>query len=464
MRWLLRTLLLALRYTAVLLVALVVLMLVKMLLTPSRQTPWPPGAIDQLPPLPPAEQQRLAERLAEVLRIPTVSGESEPPSAETLQALQDHLRATFPALHEALVREAVSRFALVYTWRGTDPARKPYLLLAHQDVVPIEPGTEPRWRYPPFSGAIAEGYVWGRGALDDKSSLMATMEAIDRLVRTGYRPRRTLYLALGHDEETLGLRGAAEVAALLARHGLRFELVLDEGGVVSRGFVPGVDRPLALIGTTEKGYVNLELIAGATGGHASTPPVHTAAGVLSQAIVQLEARPLPATMHGPMERQHAALGPDMPLALRLILTNQWLFRPLILRQMTQQPATNALVRTTFAVTVLEGSVKESVLPQQARGIVNVRLLPAAYALLGRTIRELFPEALIAPTLSLGGTDARHFAGLADNVYRFAPIVLGRDDLPRIHGTDERIAVADYARAVAFYERLLRNVDQDLVPL
>lgn len=479
------------------LATLLAVLFAKMVLTPSRQPPRPasPATLTHISS---AEQNELGARLGQALHIETTNQAGGPPSADSLRALHAHLRASFPSLSATLSQETVNEHTLLYIWPGRDAGRRPYLLLAHQDVVPVEPGSEPHWQKLPFSGALADGYVWGRGALDDKFSLMAILEAVERLLHQGYQPQRTIYLAFGHDEEVSGLAGAKAVAELLRQRGIRFEFVLDEGQSVLQGIVPGLSQPVALIGLAEKGFLSAELLVRAKGGHSSMPPPQTAVGVLSQAITRLEQHQMPASLRGPTGELFNTLAPEMALPLRLVMTNLWLLRPLLIHQLEQSPMTNAAIRTTTAVTMVEGSPKDNILPQQARAVVNLRLLPGdstedvlrhirdviadsrvevrplpgrrheatptssaerpAFKLIARTIRELFPDALVAPSLDLAAADARHYVDVADDVYRFVPVLLRPDDLPRIHGTDERIAISDYARCVAFYEQLIRNAD------
>jgi carboxypeptidase PM20D1 len=485
------------------------ILVTKMSLTRSRQPVLSPAAT---PPLhSAAEQQAWAEHLASAIRIPTVSlsplqrdEAASARSAAALAALHAQLQVMFPALHAQLEREqivsdpAVPGQALLYTWRGSDRSLRPYLLAAHQDVVPVEPGSESRWQKPPFSGAIADGYIWGRGALDDKFSLIAQLEAIERLVKSGYKPKRTLYLASGHDEE-VGGSGAQAIAARLAQRGVRLEFALDEGMALVQGMLPGLSRPVALIGLAEKGSVTLELAVRAQGGHSSMPPIQTAAGVLAAALVQLESHQLPARLSGAPRLMFDHLAPELPLALRLIMTNLWLLEPVLRGQLEQKPSTNALLRTTTAITMLEGGPKENVLPQRARAIVNFRIVPGdsvasvlqhvrktiadprvevqivagsgaepsstssadspAFVRLSQSIRQSFPNALVAPSLMIGASDARHYGAVADDAYRFMPIVLLPEDLARFHGTDERIAITDYARVVTFYEQFIRRSDE-----
>jgi carboxypeptidase PM20D1 len=468
---------------------------IKTAATRSRQLP----AEAPLEPLPDAAaQHRLAERLGRALTFETVSRESGAAPETALRGLHAYLRAAFPAVHATLKLETIADFSLLYTWPGSDPSARPYLLLAHQDVVPVEAGTEGKWTYPPFSGSVEGGFIWGRGALDDKVSVLGILEAVERLVQAGFRPRRTVYLAFGHDEEVSGQLGAMRIAATLQQRGVRLDYVLDEGMLVTRGIMPGLARPVATVGLAEKGFLSVELLVDSTGGHSSMPPPHTAVGVLAAAITRLEDEPLPAALRPPTSQLFDYVVPEMPLPLRVALSNAWLLRPILMRQFAAQRSTNALIRTTTAVTMIEGSPKANVLPQRARAVVNFRVLPgdttdgvllhvrrvvgdarvkvtalpqdraepspisspetAAFRGLARAIRAVFPEAVVAPALMIGQADARHFAAIADSVYRFAPLVLTAEDLDRLHGTDERIGIANYVAAVRFYGQIIRNSD------
>ena len=190
----------------------------------------------------------------------------------------------------------VAEHSLLYTWEGRRPGAPAVLLMGHMDVVGIEPGTEGGWEHPPFAGERDEEWLWGRGTTDDKCSVIAIFEAVESLLAEGFRPDVTLYLAIGHDEEIGGGQGAASISALLASRGVRLDFVLDEGGAVVTGLLPGVTRPVALVGIGEKGYLNVELVAEGVGGHSSVPPPHTAVGDLAEAVARLEANPLPARL------------------------------------------------------------------------------------------------------------------------------------------------------------------------
>src|SRR5437870_7990002 len=328
----------------------------------------------------PLDTAALAQRLAGALRFKTVSyQDSSQFDAREFDGFHRYLRATFPSLHAALKLEKVNGYGLLYEWTGSDPNLPPIILLAHQDVVPVEPGTESRWTEPPFGGTIAGGYVWGRGALDDKGSLVGILEAVEHLISVGAKPRRTVYLAFGYDEEIGGRRGAARIAALLATRNVRPEFVLDEGGALATGLIPGVAAPVALIGIAEKGYVTVELTAQAEGGHSSMPPKETAVGILAAGLTRLEHHQMPRAIRGPTADLFDFLGPEMPFGPRLVMANRWLFGGLLAAGFGATPQGNAMLRTTTAPTVLQAGVKENVLSSTARALVNFRILPGVGA-------------------------------------------------------------------------------------
>jgi carboxypeptidase PM20D1 len=436
-----------------------------------------------------------AERLAQAIRFRSIAwGANEPVEAEALRGLHAFLVQSFPRVHAALRREIVNGHSLLYTWRGQDAGLKPILLLAHLDVVPVDPRTEAQWSHPAFAGVIADGFIWGRGTLDDKSSLLATLEAVEQLLELGFTPRRTVYLAFGHDEEVLGAEGAARIAARLAERGIQLEVTLDEAGGIVRGLMPGVEAPIAMLAIAEKGYLSLELTVQDAGGHSSAPPPSTAIGRLARAVVRLEENPLPAAISDPVEEMFKWLAPEMPLPLASLFANRWLFGPLIVAQMKASAAAHAMTHTTTAATLFRGGVKENVLPAEATAVINFRLLPGdsvenvieharaaiddpsiailprhaieplpvgdvkstGFALIHRTIREVFPDVVVAPILAIGTTDSRHYAPIAENNYRFVPWRLGPDDLGRFHGVDERLSIEAYGEGIRFYLQLLRN--------
>jgi carboxypeptidase PM20D1 len=493
MRRLLKTLALLLAGVLLLLAAAVA---VNTLRQGSRQLEVPPAPALTL------DEAALASKLAGALKFRTLSKYGEPQAnADQFRALHAYLRERFPRVHGALELEAVGGLSLLYTWRGSDARAKPVLLMAHQDVVPVAPGTERDWQAEPFAGEVKGGYVWGRGAWDDKANLIAQLEAVETLLAEGFKPRQTVYLAFGHDEEVGGLQGAAAIAKLLESRGVKLDFVVDEGLLITEGVMPGLSKPAALIGIAEKGYLSVVVRVTATPGHSSMPPPkgQSAIAMLSAALRRIDDEQLPAGIRGVAREMFETLAPEMSGFGRVALSNLWLFGPLVQRQLEAGASTNAMLRTTTALTIAQAGNKDNVLPGVAEGTVNFRLLPGdtresvtahvraklpasdryelialpggsepspvsptgapAYRLVERTIRELFPGTLVAPGLMIGATDSRHFVGLADHVYRFSPVRAKPEDLPRFHGTNERIATANLAELVRFYHRLLRNAAQ-----
>ncbi len=447
-------------------------------------------------PLMPVDGGAAAARLTGAVRFRTISFEN--PSAETQAQLLEfraYLERVFPHVHASLQREIVNGYSLLFTWPGEEPAAKPILLMAHQDVVPVAPGTEKDWHADPFSGEMRDGFIWGRGSWDDKGNLMAILEAVESLAASGFKPRRTIYLAFGHDEENGGAEGASMIARLLAERGVHCEFALDEGLLIAEGILPGLNPPAALIGIAEKGSVTLRLTAYATPGHSSMPPARSAIGALATAIERVQAAPMPASIAGVTAKMFDAIAPEMTGFNRVAMSNLWLFGPIVRGQLEASPSTNALIRTTMAVTVIRGGEKDNALPGEAEVLINFRLLPGdsadkviehvrhavrdehiriapaypadepspvasvtspSYQLVDRTIREVFPGTIVAPGLMIAATDSRHMSAVADDIYRFSPVRAHSEDLPRFHGTDERMSIANYVELIRFYGALIHN--------
>ena len=454
-----------------------------------------------VPPVQPLaiDENAAAQRLSAAVRLRTVSSDDKSnASTDEFRKLHALLENAYPRAHAALKRETVSKLSLLYTWSGSDPSAKPIMLMAHQDVVPIAPGTEQNWQVDPFSGEIRDGFVWGRGSWDDKGNLLAIMEAVELLAGSGFKPRQTVYLAFGHDEEIGGEQGAKAIAALLQSRGVKLDFVTDEGLLITEGILKGLDRPLALIGTAEKGYLTLGLGATATPGHSSMPPHDTAIGMLSAALARLDDQQMPAAFRGVAAEMFDTIAPEMSGLNRVLLSNLWLFGPVVKSQLEKGAGTNAVLRTTTALTVVHAGNKENVLPGRADALVNFRILPGdttdsvtahvksavaseaisiarsghgyeptpispsaapSYRLVNRTIRELFPGTVVSPGLMIAATDSRHMAAIADNIYRFSPVRARSEDLPRFHGTNERISISNHAELIRYYHRLLVNATE-----
>ncbi len=442
-------------------------------------------------------------RFAKALTYPTISWDpgTQPVDSAAFRGLQAHLAESFPLVHKTLKHEVINHLSLLYTWPGTDPTRAPVVLMGHQDVVPVIPGTESQWQQQPFSGAVKDGFVWGRGALDDKLTVLATLEAIETLIRDGYKPRHTVYLAFGHDEEIGGEQGAQVLRDTLVARGLKeAALVLDEGGAIADGAMLGVTGKVALIGVSEKGFLSLELTMKGKGGHSSTPPPHTAIGQIASVIEKIEAAPFPATLDGPTRWMLDAVAPTMPFGKRLAMANLWLFGPLVEKAMLAQPQSAAMLRTTTAVTMVSGGVKTNVLPIDAKAVVNFRIRPgetmasvtdrvrgivndtnvairdlgfhtepspvsdregAGFKALAKSVREEFGASgvTVAPYLVIGGTDARYWSGRSTQTFRFMGAPIEADGMTRVHGTNERAPLGSYVSSVRYLVRLVRNTDE-----
>lgn len=443
------------------------------------------------------DQQKAVHNLSSALQPKTVSNQ-DPAKNDTQQfkLLHQLLQTSFPGVHANLVKEVVNEFSLLYTWKGTDPGLRPIILLGHLDVVPIAAGTDQDWTYPPFSGRIADEFIWGRGAMDYKVGVTGMLEAVEGLLENGFQPKRTVYLAFGHDEEVGGREGAREIAKLLKSRGIKAEWILDEGGPVISGILPGIPGEVAPPGIAEKGYMTLELTVKTEGGHSSKPPAETAIGVLASAIHNLERNRFPAKYEGVVVDMFRYAAPEMPFGMKLLFANKWLLTPVIKGQLKKLPTTNALLRTTIAPTIIKAGTKENVLPQHARAMVNFRLYPGdspeyvikhvtraindsrvkisqskhtatkasavtdingeIFANLQKTIHQIFPDAVVAPLLYLAGTDTRHYGEISDHIFRFLPLSLEKEDLKRFHGTNERVGIKNYIRAIQFYSQIIRN--------
>lgn len=476
-----------LRWLAFLLTVLLLILVVNTIRFSSKQIPVDPITIAPLGEGP-------VQRLAKAIQIPTISTQLPEDSAAFFR-FSDWLDEQFPLADSLLNKQSFETFSRLYTWPGRNPKLKPIMLIAHLDVVDI--ADPDAWTHEPFSGAVSKGFIWGRGTLDDKVSVLGILEAVERLLVEGYAPERTLYLGFGHDEE-VGGSGAQAIAQYLKGQEIELAYVLDEGSYIIEEALPGLKAPLALVGISEKGYVTLELeVQLPAGGHSSMPPRQTAIGLLSSALYKLDQQPFPAKIEGPLRQMFRYAGPEMDPAFKMIFANLWLTGGLIKKQFSAAPASNALLRTTTAPTIIRAGLQENVLPTNARATINFRIIPGetsqsvlervrtiagseyltvrtlpdgihnnpspvastesfGYQVLSRTIREVFPEVVVAPNLTIGATDVRHYTEVSDNLYRFLPFQLQQADLSRIHGSNERIATEQYKKAICWYVQLIRN--------
>lgn len=440
------------------------------------------------------------DRLSRAVQIPTITlQDTSEMNHEAFRDFRAFMEEAYPRIHEHLERERVGAdgYTLLYRWEGRNPEKASIMLMGHYDVVPVEEGTEDEWTYPAFEGIREDGFIWGRGALDDKSGTLSAFEAVEYLLGTGYQPEQTVYIAANHDEETGGNRGAARVAALLEERGVELDYLVDEGMPVAEEIIPDIESPLAMIGVAEKGSLTLRMEVTRDGGHASMPPQQTAIGELASAVHTLKENPMPGRFGTLLRKTFEPVSSELPFVYRMGLSNLWLFRPVVESRLSSLPHTNAAMRTTIAPTIFRAGMKSNVLPAHAEAYVNFRIHPrdsvgavvdhveetidnpdveihspdrtldreasfvsdltaSSYRQLKQSIWETFGEIPIAPSTFLAATDSRHFHDLTRDIYRFRPIRARPSDRTRIHGTDERIHEDNYAEMIQFYIRLLKN--------
>lgn len=430
---------------------------------------------------------KYAKDLSRMIRCETISVRESGP-AEKFARYRAELEQLFPLVHERLERTLIGD-AMLFKWRGTDPARGAVVLMAHSDVVPAAG----EWDHPPFAGEIADGCVWGRGAMDTKGSLCALFNAVEELLAEGFTPPCDVYLASSNNEEIMG-DGAPNTVTWLTDHGVKLDLVLDEGGAVIEAPMPGLNGKYTMLGVLEKGYADVRFTAVSAGGHSSTPPKGTPLARLAAFVNRVETRPpFPVKITPPVKAMFAAMAPDMAFPFRLLFGNLWLFGPLLKRVIPKVSGqAGALLHTTCAFTMAQGSDAPNVIPTEASVTANLRFMvhqgreaslqaleklankyglrmevlyacdcspvvdvhSAGYAYIRQCVREVFPEAGIAPYVMLGGTDAKHYAKVCDCALRFAPTVLTPQQLASMHARNENLSVDALARAVAFYRRVL----------
>jgi carboxypeptidase PM20D1 len=432
-----------------------------------------------------------AQHLGEAIRFRTISHQD--PKDDDPKAWDDQrawLQTTYPKFNAVAQREVIGGGALVYTWKGSDPTLPAVVLMVHQDVVPVSAGTESQWKAPPFSGAIQDGAVWGRGSVDDKGSLIALMEACETLAAQGFTPKRTVIVVSGEHEETTG-GSIPKVAQLLAKRDEHALFVLDEGlSIIEDNPVTG--KPAALIAVAEKGYATLRVTAKDKGGHSSMPPKSTAVETLAKAVVAIADHPFPMSLGGPTEAMLKGLAPQMPFMTKMAVANTWLFGPLVTAKFAASPAGAAQLHTTIAPTMLQGSPKENVLPQEAVARINYRLYPgdttdSVMAKAKRAVGDL-PVSLVwegrannpsavastnagayrviaalaedmehvpaAPALMLAATDSYRMSPIAMDIYKFEFTRGGIKDAEMIHGTNEHMTLKNLDRLTQFFARLI----------
>lgn len=444
----------------------------------------------------PVLEADILKNFSKAIQIQTVSPE-DMKDFDSIQFVKfnEFIDTTYPLADSLLQHEIINDFSHLYYWEGSDTSLDPVILMGHLDVVPVIDENRKYWKQEPFAGAIVNDTLWGRGTMDDKIGVIGILESVESLLDKGFQPRRSMYLAFGHDEEIGGVNGAMAIAEHLESLGVKAAFILDEGGIISSGMVPGIDQDVALIGIAEKGAVSIQLSVEIEGGHSSMPGKETAIDVLSGAIYKLKTNPFPAFISQPIEGFLAFLGPEMSFVNRMAFANAGLFEKMIVSVYEGSASGNALVRTTTSPTIFNSGVKDNIIPLSAKATVNFRIITGSsieevkerirtvidderiqidegnfntepskvssyeaqgFSTLHRTIAEVYPETLVSPYMVVAATDARHFGKISDEIYRFLPTRVNKSNVKSIHGLNERIAVADYENAVHFYTQLIKN--------
>lgn len=431
----------------------------------------------------------IASRLSQMIQCETVSyNDLEKIDFKRFDDFKALLSELYPEIHKICERSFHGRTGILYRWAGKSK-QEVTVLMSHYDVVPCNASL---WTKPPFSGEIEDGYVWGRGTLDTKGTLCGIMEAAEALIREGYSPENDIYFSFSGDEEISGPSAPAIVKYLKAA-GIKPALVLDEGGAIVENVFPGVSKPVAVIGTGEKGYLDLRMVMEGKGGHASAPPAHSLVGSLAKAVVKLEEKPFKAYLTPPVLEMFKTLGRHSTLSYRVIFANLWFFMPLLKVLFTKQGGEmNALIRTTTAITKMEGSKAYNVLPPYAEIGMNLRLMPndtvasakkyvedtignpdikvevvesreaspisptgsKGWHQVGEAIHETWENVIVSPYLMLAASDSRHFCEISDHVLRFSAMPLSKEERGLIHGNDERIKIENLVSTVRFYKNLI----------
>lgn len=402
------------------------------------------------------------------------------------------LENTYPLVHQHLSREIVGGYSLVFKWQGKNNTLNPFILMAHQDVVPIEEPTKHLWTVDPFEGIIKDGYIWGRGTTDDKINLISILESAEKLLRENYQPERTVYFIFGHDEELSGKKGAVKIAQLFQERKIKADIILDEGGFVTREKVPGLEKPIALIATAEKGYLTLNLSVTKPGGHSSMPDKETAIDILINAIKKLRDNPFEARFIESTYDFLKFVGPEMKFPINMAMANPEIFKSLIFKNYEKTGSGNAMIRTTAVPTIINSGMKENVIPTIATATVNFRLLPGdsgkyiirkvkeiindnrveisvkdnniiegsptasvksiAFQRVDSLIKKSYTDVLSTPFLLIGATDSRYFYPISENIIKFSPM----EDPIGFHGIDERVSLKSYQHSIWFFEQFLRS--------
>lgn len=447
------------------------------------------------------DSARVQKHLSQAIQIKTISNpDDDKVDWSEFDKFHEFLKNEYPLTHKTLKRENVSQASLLYTWQGTDKSLEPIALLSHQDVVPISEGTYDDWEHDPFEGFNDGEYIWGRGAVDMKNHLICVMEAVETLLEEGYSPKRTVYLCFGHNEEIVAgsNNGAHSIMQVLKDRGVHLDSTLDEGGAIIKANIRGlIDGNLAGIGIAEKGYADYKISVKAKGGHSSQPPKHTAVGMISKAVRDLENHQFKSKMLPSVYNLFSHVGRYTSFPARMVMCNLRLLKPVFIAVMKKFPPAATFVRTTTACTMLSGSPASNVLPQSASVTVNFREMPGdtiadteahiknviknkeieveflkgkeaskvsstdseAFKAIDKLAMQISEKNIVAPFLVMGGTDSYHYEEICDNMYRFSPFTLDTAIMLTTHGTNERIPIDQLPIGVEFFKRYIKEMSK-----
>lgn len=460
------------------------------------------------------------KRFSGGIQIPTISSQDpEMVNWDHFDRFKSYLQEVYPQIFSTMEYREVNGYGMVFRWKGKDASLSPILFLSHYDVVPVTglekpeyegeeifrpqdkalpPVTEipTEWDFHPFSGAVANGRIYGRGTLDMKNMLFSLLEAADKLIGEGFTPAQDIYFAFGHDEEVGGLQGATKIAEDFADKGITFGAVFDEGGLIaSKGTINDLDTNIALIGLAEKGVASLKVTVKGLGGHSSMPPLQSAIGKAAIIMQHLEENQMKAMIIPPIENFLKNIGGQMAWTSRMAIANQWLFKPVLMATFSKSPTTNALIRTTTALTMMEGSPAANVLSSEVSFVVNFRILPGntveevkahvakacegfdveieefgsfreasklspsdakPYLVMKAAIEQTFPGTIVTPYVTVGGTDAYKYERVSDHVYRFMPVVLNTSEQRTLHSENEYISIEAFGKMIAYFEQVMKT--------
>lgn len=437
------------------------------------------------------DDDNIIKKLGELIKIQTVSHENKDEiDFSKFQEYIDKVKKLYPLVFEKCEFTQTKEYALKFKLKGLSN-KKPTVLMAHYDVVPVTEG----WDHDPFLGEVVDGYLYGRGTLDTKNTFACCMSALESALRKGYVPKNDLYLCFGSNEEVYG-DAQVKIVDWFEKEGIRPALVFDEGGGVMSNAFPGVSKDVAFLAVVEKGMVNVRLSIDGNGGHSSTPKRNGPSIRLAKALIRLEKHPMKAKYTRTLKEQLRKMGQNASFPLRMLLANMWLFKGLVKKLFCKiSNDGNALFRTTFAFTILEGGNQSNVIPNHVEAVVNVRIAPyntveeviehikkvikdkdikitcdhinnqypecdfkqEAYDLVKECTIETYNDTVVSPFIMLGGTDGRHYNRISDCVIRFSPMLVTKEDRLGIHGLNEKIKVENLLKCLEFYERLLTKL-------